>query len=115
MGNVVVTVAGRPYTMQCPDGEEAHLQELAALLDAEVSRIRQSVGSIGDIRLLVMSGLMVADKLSDMLRRVEGLEEQVQALKDARNNAVAQTRTLEDAFSKRLEDATEALERAMEV
>ena len=56
MANVVVTVADRPYTMQCPDGEEGHLRELATLLDTEVARIKSSVGSIGDIRLLVMSG-----------------------------------------------------------
>ena len=24
MANVVVNIAGRPYTMQCPDGEEDH-------------------------------------------------------------------------------------------
>ena len=54
MANVIVSVADRPYTMQCPDGEEDHLRELAALLDAEIVRIKQSVGAIGDIRLLVM-------------------------------------------------------------
>jgi cell division protein ZapA len=71
MANVVVTVADRPYTMQCPDGEEAHLRELAQLLDTEVGRIKQSVGSIGDIRLLVMSGLMVADRLSEAIKKIE--------------------------------------------
>ena len=44
MANVVVSVADRPYTMQCPDGEEDHLRELASLLDAEIVRIKQSVG-----------------------------------------------------------------------
>jgi cell division protein ZapA len=113
MANVVVTVAGRPYTMQCPDGEEAHLEELAALLDGEVTRIRQSVGSIGDIRLLVMSGLMVADRLSESLRKISALEEQAQSLKDARLSAVAQAKAMEDAMVRRLEDAAEALEQAM--
>jgi cell division protein ZapA len=112
MANVVVTVAGRPYTMQCPDGEEEHLKELAKLLDTEVTRIRQSVGSIGDIRLLVMSGLMVADRLSEAMQRVTLLEEQVQGLKDARNNALAQAKAAEDLFARKLEEATVRLERA---
>ena len=77
MANVVVSVADRPYTMQCPDGEEDHLRELASLLDAEIVRIKQSVGSIGDIRLLVMSGLMVADRLSEAIRKIESLEDQI--------------------------------------
>ena len=67
MANVIVTVAGRPYTMQCPDGEEDHLRELASLLDAEVQRIQASVGSIGDIRLLVMAGRLIADGAQEHL------------------------------------------------
>jgi cell division protein ZapA (FtsZ GTPase activity inhibitor) len=55
MAHVIVQVNGRPYTMQCPDGEEEHLRDLAKLLDTEVARVRASVGSVGDIRLLVMA------------------------------------------------------------
>src|SRR5664279_5816469 len=95
MANVVVTVADRPYTMQCPDGEEDHLRELAQLLDTEVARIKQSVGSIGDIRLLVMSGLMVADRLSEAIQKIETLEDQVQSLREAKNVAQTQLKTLE--------------------
>ena len=110
MANVVVTVADRPYTMQCPDGEEDHLRELAALLDTEISRIRQSVGSIGDIRLLVMSGLMVADRLSEAIRKIENLEDQIKGLRDSRNVAQMQVKDLEAKFTDRLERASLRLE-----
>jgi cell division protein ZapA len=112
MSNVIVNIAGRPYTMQCPDGEEDHLKELAKLLDGEVTRIRQNVGAIGDIRLLVMAGLMVADRLSEATRKLAASEEQAQALKDARSNAIAQAKVMEDLFVSRLEDASQRLERA---
>jgi cell division protein ZapA len=36
MAQVVVRVNGRAYTMQCNDGEESHLADLAELLDSEV-------------------------------------------------------------------------------
>ncbi len=111
MSNVIVSIAGRPYTMQCPDGEEDHLKQLAKLLDEEVNRIKQSVGAIGDIRLLVMAGLMVADRLSEATRKIGALEEQAQALKDSRNNALAQVRSMEDMMVKKLEDAADKLER----
>lgn len=110
MANVVVTVADRPYTMQCPDGEEAHLQELAALLDGEVTRIRQSVGAIGDIRLLVMAGLMVADRLSEAAHKAEALEDQIKGLRESRNLAQLQTREMEDRVADRLDQATRRLE-----
>jgi cell division protein ZapA len=110
MANVVVSVADRPYTMQCPDGEEDHLRELASLLDAEIVRIKQSVGSIGDIRLLVMSGLMVADRLSEAIRKIEALEDQIKGLRESRNHALTQTKDLEAKFTARLEGASERLE-----
>ncbi len=110
MSNVVVNIAGRPYTMQCPDGEEDHLRDLAKMLDNEVARIRQSVGSIGDIRQLVMAGLMVADRLSEATRKIEMLETDVQNLRESRNIAQSQIKTLEDNFSKALDIASEKLE-----
>jgi cell division protein ZapA len=110
MANVVVTVADRPYTMQCPDGEEDHLRELAALLDTEISRIKQSVGAIGDIRLLVMSGLMVADRLSEAIRKIEGLEDQIKGLRESRNLAQMQVKELEAKFTDRLQRASTKLE-----
>jgi cell division protein ZapA len=110
MANVIVTVAGRPYTMQCPDGEEGHLRELASLLDSEVQRIQASVGSIGDIRLLVMAGLMVADRLSEAIRKIEALEEQVQGLRDSRNTIQLQAREREEGFAERLDLVTQRVE-----
>lgn len=95
MAHVIVEVNGRPYTMQCPDGEEEHLRELARLLDSEVQRIRQSVGTVGDIRLLVMSGLMVADRLSEAIARIEALEQDVRALEADRDQRIADAADLE--------------------
>lgn len=56
--------------MQCPEGEESHLTELAELLDSEVQHVKESVGNVGNIRMLVMAGLMVADRLSEAIRRI---------------------------------------------
>jgi cell division protein ZapA len=110
LAHVIVQVNGRPYTMQCPEGEEGHLRELAALLDSEVLRVKQSVGNVGDIRLLVMSGLMVADRLSEAIRRIEALEEQVSGLRESRNQALADAKSLEDNFARSLEGAAQRLE-----
>ncbi len=109
MAHVIVQVNGRPYTMQCPEGEEAHLRELADLLDSEVQRVKQSVGNVGDIRMLVMAGLMVADRLSESILKIEALEEQIVGLREARNAAQAETEAVEDDFAVRLQLATERL------
>jgi cell division protein ZapA len=109
MAHVIVQVNGRPYTMQCPDGEEEHLRDLAKLLDTEVARVRASVGSVGDIRLLVMSGLMVADRLSEATARIEALEEQVRGLRESRNAMQSEMREQQEAFVARLDAASKRL------
>jgi len=110
MAHVIVEVNGQPYTMQCPDGEENHLRELAKLLDSEVTRIKQSVGTVGDIRLLVMSGLMLADRLTESMRRVEALEEEVRDAVVSRVSVEAQSKALEMRLSQRLASAAKRLE-----
>mgnify|MGYP000843982207 FL=1 len=110
MANVVVNIAGRPYTMQCPDGEEDHLKELAKLLDTEVGRIRQNVGAIGDIRQLVMAGLMVADRLSEATQKIEDLQDQLNGLRVSRDQALTQIRHQDESFAKALEIAAQKLE-----
>ena len=109
MAHVIVEVNGQPYTMQCPDGEENHLLDLARLLDSEVARIKQSVGTVGDIRILVMSGLMVADRLSEAIRRIETLEGEVRDIMHSRLTLEAQYKTFEARLSERLESATKRL------
>lgn len=110
MPQVIVRVNDRPYTMMCDEGEEDHLAELAAFLDAEVTTLKQSVGQVGDSRLLLMAGLVVADKLSESLRKIEALQEEIDGLKDARTAAMDRTRSIEDAVAEKLEMAAAKIE-----
>ncbi|MFN4143899.1 cell division protein ZapA [Aestuariivirga sp.] len=110
MAHVIVQVNGRPYTMQCPEGEEEHLRDLAQLLDSEVQRVKTSVGNVGDIRMLVMAGLMVADRLSEAIQKIQSLEEQVTGLREARIAAQAETQAVEAQFGERLLAASRRLE-----
>ena len=110
MAQVIVHVNGHPYTMQCADGEEEHLHELAELLDSEVASIRRSVGSVGDIRLLVMAGLMVADRLSEAIKRIEDIEDELKTIQNGRALLVQQVRELEARLADRLENASRRIE-----
>jgi len=110
MGQVVLEVNGHSYTMQCNDGEEEHLSELGQVLDAEVAKIKGAVGQVGDIRLLLMAGLIVADRLSETLNLVEALEDQVNGLRESRNGAVKQGQELDNDVSNRIEAAASRIE-----
>lgn len=65
MSQISITINGRDYSIVCDDGQENHLSRLAEYLDRRVAELVESVGQIGDARLLLMVGLLIADELSD--------------------------------------------------
>ena len=89
---------------------EEHLAELGQLLDDEVTNIKNAVGQVGDIRLLLMAGLVIADRLSDTLKKVEDLQDQVDNLRSARVSGEVSSSEIDQAVSSRLVSAAERLE-----
>jgi cell division protein ZapA len=73
MPEVRVTVGGRPYEVACQEGEEGFLNSAARMLDAETAALGTQVSRIPETRVLLMAGLMLADKAA-------GLEDQIRAL-----------------------------------
>lgn len=65
MAQVAITINGRNYDIACDDGQEEHLARLGLYLDQKVAELVGNVGQVGDARLMVMAGLLIADELAD--------------------------------------------------
>jgi cell division protein ZapA len=65
MGQVAVTVNGRPFKMACDDGQEPRIRRLGQYVDARVAEFVRRVGQAGEARLLLLAAIAVADELSD--------------------------------------------------
>ena len=65
MPEVDIKVAGRTYRVGCGDGEEARVAELGSRIDSEATALAKQMGQVTEGRLLLMSALMLADKLTD--------------------------------------------------
>ena len=74
MGQVTVTIDNKSYRMACDDGQEAHLESLAAYFDGRVQEMRSSFGEIGDMRLTIMAAITTADEIMELRRRLAALE-----------------------------------------
>ena len=110
MAQVNATIAGRQFRLACEDGQEDHLQSLAKGMDERIAHLRAKFGEIGDTRLTVMAALMVADELSEALRRVRRLEEDVAALTDARVVSSDRAKAASDAVVNAFNSAAERIE-----
>ncbi|WNO54992.1 cell division protein ZapA [Stakelama saccharophila] len=68
MGEVTFTVAGRPHTVACRDGEEPQLRELAAMLDAHSESATRASGGLSAERTMMFIALMLADEVAEARR-----------------------------------------------
>lgn len=75
MPEVKVAIGGREFEVACQAGEEHFLHSAAALLNNEATVLSSQIGRLPEARMLLMSGLMLADKTA-------GMEEQLRALED---------------------------------
>ena len=74
MPEVEVSIGGRFFEVACQEGEEHFLQSAAKLLNGEASNLTNQMGRLSEGRMLLMAGLMLADKaagLDDQLREIE--------------------------------------------
>lgn len=93
MSKVTISLNGRPFTIGCEEGQQAYLKELAGHLDTHVRDLAEKVGQIGELRLLLMASLIVADEMRDAQGRAEALESQLLDAKGLTSQAEAKRRT----------------------
>ncbi|GHE02406.1 cell division protein ZapA [Defluviimonas sp. 20V17] len=84
MPDIEIEIGGRTFLVGCQEGEEHFLRTAAQMLDTEAQALLVQTGRIPEARMLLMAGLMLADKTAgaeDQLResqaRVAELEAQL--------------------------------------
>lgn len=77
MSEETITIGGKSFAVACQDGEEEFLRTAAAKLDAEAQVLISQIGRLPESRMLLMSGLMLADKTAGAEDRVKVLEEEL--------------------------------------
>lgn len=84
MADVRLTICGRQYDIHCADGQETHLTQLAATVDAKA----RTVGGGTEARQLLFAALMLADeaqeqrnKLTEAMPAIDTVRTQIDAIK----------------------------------
>ena len=123
MPEISIKIGGRDYDVACRHGEERHLKMAVALLDAEATALTDRIGQLPESRMLLMAGLMLADRavgmekqLRDQKSRLAGRNEDAESPKSAENGEADARETLDrlaelaaqaEALADRLEGAQE--------
>lgn len=90
MPDINVSIGNRSFDVACQEGEEHFLTTAAKLLDNEASILVSQMSNLTESRMLLMAGLMLADKTAGMEdkvklaeQKVADLEAQIYALQNA--------------------------------
>ena len=65
MGQVNLTINSRPFAVTCDDGQEGRIRRLGQYVDAKVMEFVGNIGQVGEVRLLLLAALVIADELAD--------------------------------------------------
>ncbi|MGK7653280.1 MULTISPECIES: cell division protein ZapA [unclassified Roseovarius] len=90
MPEVEIEIGGRTFEVACQEGEEHYLHAAAKMLDEEASVLSAQIGRIPESRMLLMAGLMLADKtagVQDKLREAADKMAEKEAELDQLRNA----------------------------
>jgi cell division protein ZapA len=109
MAQVTVTIDGKAYRMACEEGQQAHLSDLATQFDRYVCHLKGQFGEIGDLRITVMAGIMIMDELSELRRRMDGLEGELERLRDERLGIDSHARHREEVLTGAIAELAERL------
>lgn len=74
MAQVTLRINGYAYTLGCQDGEEDHLQAMAAEVDRQIDSVKASAGPSGEARMLVIAALLMADDVHEMRQKLAAAE-----------------------------------------
>ena len=128
MADITIAIGGREFEVACKDGEEHFLHSAAAMLDVEASALNDALGRMPETRMLLMAGLMLADKTAsledqlkvgtgggpsvDVSKRIIDLERRIEDVQAELAVARGKLNDSQVAFaevSKSREDAAEAM------
>ncbi|MFC4214170.1 cell division protein ZapA [Pseudophaeobacter arcticus] len=99
MPEVTIHIGGRGFEVSCQLGEESYLHSAAKMLDDEAQVLSDQIGRMPEARMLLMAGLMLADKtaaVEDRIKEVEAeLAERVAELEALKNTPAPEPERIE--------------------
>ena len=112
MTELEISIGGRVFSVACDNEEQEKVKEAAALINEEADTIQSQLGRLPESKMLLLSALMIADRLVDVeaeskvFKEKSGdfidLKNKNQELEQHRNALQSDYKTLESLVEKML-------------
>ena len=71
MANVSIKFNNKEFLLSCDDGQEEHLEELLIQLNQKFNDSKNSLGNLGESKLLLITAVKVLDEYHETKQKVE--------------------------------------------
>ena len=82
MANVNVKFNGKDFLLSCDDGQEDHLEQLSIELNDKFNKLKNSMGNIGENKLLLITAITVLDEYFETKKNIEIKKKEIEIIKD---------------------------------
>ena len=70
MANVNIKFNGKEFLLSCDDGQEDHLEELSIQLNIKFNELKNTLGNIGENKLLLITSIKVMDEYFETKKKL---------------------------------------------
>ena len=70
MANVNIKFNGKEFLLSCDDGQEEHLEELSLHLNKKFNGLKNSLGNIGENKLLLITSIKIMDEYFETKKKI---------------------------------------------
>ena len=70
MANVNIKFNGKEFLLSCDDGQEEHLEELSLYLNDKFNDLKNSLGNIGENKLMLITSIKVMDEYFETKKKI---------------------------------------------
>ena len=88
MTELEISIGGRIFLVACDNEEQDKVKEAAALINEEADSIQSQLGRLPEAKMLLLSALMIADRLVDVEEGSRVYKERSQDLLDLKNKNI---------------------------
>ena len=111
MTELEISIGGRIFSVACDNEEQDKVKEAASLINEEADAIQSQLGRLPESKMLLLSALMVADRLVDIETESKVFKEKSEDLLDLKNKnkeLESQRNSIENDYQK-LENLVERI------
>ena len=128
MANVNIKFNGKEFLLSCDDGQEEHLEELSLHLNKKFNELKNSLGNIGENKLLLITSIKIMDEyfetrkkinekkkeLEDLSNKFKELKSLVYEYKEKKEQEIGKIINEQSSFKKEIEKNKEDYEKIID-